>query len=98
MARGGFAEIFGGDDFEFVRQQPLLDEQNGVARAIKSDGAKMLGAAADGDVHVEINRNVRKEHEIQPALIFIRRILLWISSVNRLLAEFFQVRDPWPAR
>ena len=33
MARGGFAEIPGGDDFEFVREQPLLDEQDGVLRA-----------------------------------------------------------------
>ncbi len=31
--RGGFAEIFRGDNFEFVRQQPLLDEPDGVFRA-----------------------------------------------------------------
>ena len=34
-----------------MRQQPLFDEQDGVLRAIKGDGAIMPGAAADGDVH-----------------------------------------------
>ena len=48
---GGGAEIWGGDDFEFVREQPLLDEEDGVLRAVKGDGAEMPGAALDGDVH-----------------------------------------------
>ena len=54
MACGGFAEIFRGNNFEFVRQQPLLDEQNGIPRAVEGDGAVMLGASADGDVHIFI--------------------------------------------
>jgi hypothetical protein len=29
----------------------LLDEPDGVLRAVKGDGAEMLGAAPDGDVH-----------------------------------------------
>ena len=40
--RGGVAEILGGDDFEFVREQPLFDEQDGVMRAVKGDGAEMI--------------------------------------------------------
>ncbi len=51
MARCGFAEIFGGDNFEFVRQQPLLDKQDGIVRAVEGDGAVRLRATADGDVH-----------------------------------------------
>ena len=52
---GGGAEIFGGDDFEFVREQPLFDEPDGVMRAVKGDGAAGSRAAADGDVHKFIN-------------------------------------------
>lgn len=48
---GGGAEIRGGDDLEFVREQPLLDEEDGVLCAVKGDGAEMLGAAPDGDIH-----------------------------------------------
>jgi len=33
-----------------VRQEPLLDEQHGIAPGIKRHGAKMAGATADGDV------------------------------------------------
>jgi hypothetical protein len=29
----------------------LFDEQDGVARAVEGDGAMVLRAAADGDVH-----------------------------------------------
>jgi len=33
-----------------VRQEPLLDEQHGIAPGIKRHGAKMAGATVDGDV------------------------------------------------
>ena len=48
---GGFAEIFRGDDFELMREQPLFDEQDGIACAVEGDGAVVLRAAADGDIH-----------------------------------------------
>ncbi len=67
---GGFAEIFRGDDFEFVRQQPLFDEQNRISRGIESNGAIMPGTSADVDIHAIT---------LQQTLIFIRRILAWIS-------------------
>jgi hypothetical protein len=34
-----------------MRQQPLFDEQDGVARAVEGDGTVVLRAAAGGDVH-----------------------------------------------
>ena len=81
---GGFAKIFRGDDFEFVREQSLFDEQNGISRAIKGDGAKMSRASANGDVHFFLERlnvqfagdgSLTLQHiSIQRTLIFIRRI------------------------
>ena len=62
MARAVWRKVARGDDLEFVRQEPLLDEQDRVAPEVKRDCAKMAGAAVDGDV--------------QTILIFIFRILL----------------------
>ena len=36
---GGFAKIFRGDNFELMREQPLFDEQDGIARTVEGDGA-----------------------------------------------------------
>ena len=47
----GFTEIFCGDNFELVREQPLFDEEDVIFCSVKGDGAEMVGAAADGDVH-----------------------------------------------
>ena len=48
---GGFAKVFGADDFEFVREQALFDEADGIRPVIESDRAKVCGAAVDRDVH-----------------------------------------------
>jgi hypothetical protein len=48
---GGFAKIFCADDFEFVWKQSLLDQQNGMFRGVIGDGAKVLRASANGDIH-----------------------------------------------
>ena len=50
MARAVWRKSRAGDDLEFVRQEPLLDEQNGIAPGVKRHGAEMAGAAVDGDV------------------------------------------------
>ena len=50
MARAVARKVARGDDLEFVRQQPLLDEQDGIVPGVKGDGAEMAGAAVDGDV------------------------------------------------
>jgi hypothetical protein len=47
----GLAEIARGNDFEFVRQQALLNEQHGILFGVEGDGAVMPGLAAKGDVH-----------------------------------------------
>jgi len=39
--RGGFAESARSNYLEFMRQQPLLDQENGVAIGIESDRAKI---------------------------------------------------------
>ena len=61
---GGLAEIRGGNDFELVRQEPLLDKQHRIARAVKRDGAEVARPAMEGD--------------LQATLTFILRIWLWI--------------------
>ena len=38
------------DHLELVRQEPLLDEQNGVAPGVKRHRPEVAGAAVDGDV------------------------------------------------
>ena len=48
---GGLAIVFGGDDFELVRQEALLDEEHGVGGGVKSDSAIVAGPALDGDIH-----------------------------------------------
>ena len=52
MARGGVAEIAGGDDSELVRQQALFDQSDGVVTGVESDGSIVAGVAVDGDVHL----------------------------------------------
>ena len=49
-ASGG-AKIRSADNVKFMRQQPLLNEPNGILFAIKGDGAMRLETAAEGDVH-----------------------------------------------
>ena len=51
MAAAVSAEIFRGDDFEFVGEEALFDEPDLIARGIKRNGAIMPGTSADGDVH-----------------------------------------------
>jgi hypothetical protein len=34
-----------------MREQPLFDKQDGVARAVEGDGAMVLCATADSNVH-----------------------------------------------
>ena len=46
-----FAKVARGDDFELMRQQPLLDEPDGIAAGVKGDGAAGVRPAADGDIH-----------------------------------------------
>jgi hypothetical protein len=48
---GRLRKIRHGDDFEFMGQQALLDEQHGILRAIKSDGPVVGAAASNGDIH-----------------------------------------------
>ena len=50
MARAVCAEIARRDYLEFVRQEPLLDEQDGIAPGVKGHRPEMAGAAVDGDV------------------------------------------------
>jgi hypothetical protein len=52
----GFVKILRGYDFEFVREQALFNEPDGVPRGIESDGAIMPGASADGDIHMFANQ------------------------------------------
>ena len=44
------AEVERRDHLEPVRQEPLLDEQNGVAPGVKRHRPEVAGAAVDGDV------------------------------------------------
>jgi hypothetical protein len=46
----GLAEIARRDDAEFVRQEPLLDEQDGIGPDVKRHGAIMVDATVDGDI------------------------------------------------
>jgi hypothetical protein len=48
---GGILERFCSDDFEFVREQPLFDEQHLIPGFVKSDRANMAGPAADSNIH-----------------------------------------------
>jgi hypothetical protein len=46
----GLAKVAGGNNAEFVRQEPLLNQQNGIAPDVKGHGAVMTGATVDGDI------------------------------------------------
>jgi hypothetical protein len=41
----------------------LLDEQDGIFRCVKSDGAEMLRASVDGDVHI-FSRTVNSQWSV----------------------------------
>ena len=44
------SEIARRDHFEFVRQEPLLDEQDRIVPGVKCHRPEMTGAAVEGDV------------------------------------------------
>ena len=44
------AEVARRDYLEFVRQEPLLDEQDGIVPGVKCYCPEMTGAAMEGDV------------------------------------------------
>jgi hypothetical protein len=54
---GGFAEVARGNDFKFVWEQALFDQQDGVLFGVEGDGAIVTGLAADGDVNLEEKRD-----------------------------------------
>jgi hypothetical protein len=45
------AVIIRGDNLEIVRQEPLLDEHNGVPVRVESNCSEVFLAAADANVH-----------------------------------------------
>ena len=50
------AEIGHGHDLELMRQQPLLDEQDGVFPGVEGNGAIVPGASFHGDIHIKWRR------------------------------------------
>ena len=88
MARGGLAEVARGDDLKFVRQQPLLDEQDGIARRVESDGAVMARAALSGDVHGVIRAGTASRRiKVQVTLDFHLADFVFDGAVERMFAE-----------
>ena len=70
----GFAVVGGGDDFEFMREQPLLDEPDAVARLVKPDRPVMPGLTLVGDIHGAGRGSVATELDLQlaPNLLIAR--------------------------
>ena len=48
---GGIAKVRSGDDFEFVREQSLLNEPDAISRRVKPNGAVMPRLALVGNLH-----------------------------------------------
>jgi len=47
----GLVEVVGGDDLEFVREEPLLNQQHRIVVRVKGDRAVVTAPSEDGNVH-----------------------------------------------
>jgi hypothetical protein len=75
-----------------MREQPLLDEQNGVAGTIKRDGAVMPRPALEGDIHaIGFGNFSRGKNRGLTNLDFHPADFVSNLPVNRLLAEVAKV-------
>ncbi len=63
---GRLAIIPHGNNLEAMRQEPLLDEQDGIFSGVESNRAIVLGPAASGDIHR--NRGILRRRSSLPVL------------------------------
>ena len=85
---GGFAEIFGADDFKFMGQQALLNEEDGIFFGVEGNGAEMRGASVNGHIH---RGGEGRGRELARFGFHLADFRLDVVE-NGLLPEFFQIR------